>query len=165
MKCPLSRRLRKAVSCGREGTAVFSRRDGADDEGTGSDFESGCGEAEVVGSSGDYGDNGPHHAALAGAVERTRLQRVMGLPEAQAESQTGADADSGASVAAVPGEVLRLQRAALSREAARSTRYSAELHVGEDGAANRWFGEASQETGITSQAPAEESIAGHDAAH
>src|SRR3954466_5991032 len=44
-----------------------------------------------------------------------------------------ADADGRASVAAVWGEVLRLQRAALSREAARSAWHSAELHVGEDG--------------------------------
>jgi hypothetical protein len=69
-------RLRKAVSCGRQRTAFFSRRNGADDEGAGSDIESGCGEAEVVGSSRDYGRNGPYDAGLAGAAERARLWRL-----------------------------------------------------------------------------------------
>src|SRR5690349_15038231 len=57
MKCPLCKRkrLRKAMSCGRQRTAFFSRRNGADDEGAGSDIESGCGKlkwweaAEIMG--------------------------------------------------------------------------------------------------------------------
>jgi len=56
------------MSCGKQRAPVFSRGNGADDEGTGSDFESGCGEAEMVGGRRDYGGGGPHHAALAGTV-------------------------------------------------------------------------------------------------
>src|SRR3954465_8412906 len=75
MKCPPSKkRLRKAVSCGSQPTADPGRGNGADDEGTGSDSEGGCGQAEVVGSGRDYGRDGPHDAALqtAGLVERRK---------------------------------------------------------------------------------------------
>ena len=90
MKCPdqlademsaSKERLGKAVSCGCERAADSGRGNGADDEGTGSHFEGGCGEVEVVGSGRDYGRDGPHDAALARATKRARLQRVMGLPE------------------------------------------------------------------------------------
>src|SRR5947199_10266149 len=77
----------------------------------------------------------------------------MGLPQAQAEPEASADADGRASVAA------------LSQEAARSARHSIELHVGEDGTANGWAGEAAQEAGLSSQAPAAASAAWDDAAH
>ena len=107
------KRLRKAVSCGRQRTGVFSRGNGADDESTGSNSEGSGREAEVVGSSRDHGGDGPHDAALAGTAEGTRLQRVVGLPEAPSQSQASADEDGGGGVAALPGEVLRLQRAAL----------------------------------------------------
>src|SRR3954451_18617254 len=57
-------------------------------------------------------------------------------------SPKGSDENGGGGVATLPGEVLRLQRAALSREAARVARYSAELQLGEDGTANRRAGQA-----------------------
>jgi len=74
------------------------RRDGADDESTGSDFEGSGREAEVVGSCRDYVCNGPDDAALARAAERTRLQRCVGLPQVPSQSQAG------------PEEVLQLYR-------------------------------------------------------
>src|SRR5438270_11284173 len=106
--------LGKAVSCGKQRRADPGRRIGADDEGTGSDSEGSGREAEVVGSCRDNGCDGSYDAALARAAERTRLQRTVGLPQAQPKSQAGPDEDSGAGAAPVPGEVLRLQRAALS---------------------------------------------------
>src|SRR3954471_19379259 len=81
------KRLRKAVSCGRQRGAVFSRGNGADDESTGSNSEGGRREAEVVGSSRDHGRDGPHDEALAGTAESTRLQRLVGLPQAQSQSK------------------------------------------------------------------------------
>src|SRR4051794_4970693 len=136
------KRLRKAVSCGRQRTGVFSRGNGADDESTGSNSEGSGREAEVVGSSRDHGGDGPYDAALAGTAEGTRLQRVVGLPEAPSQSQASADEDGGGGVAALPGEVLRLQRTTLSRETARVARYQAELQLGKDSAANSRTGQA-----------------------
>src|SRR5690242_12674660 len=89
----------------------------------------------------------------------------MGLPQASAEPEASGDANRGASPAAIPGEIFRFQRAALSREAAGSARHRAELQLGEDRAANGRPGEASQAAGLTPQAPAAPGVAGHDAAH
>src|SRR3954453_16385399 len=70
------KRLRKAMSCGKQRAAVFSRGSGADDEGTGRDFEGGCGEAEVVGSSRVYGGDGSHEG---GRGERLNEHGYSGL--------------------------------------------------------------------------------------
>src|SRR3954451_11007509 len=56
--------------------------------------------------------------------------------------EAGSDENGGGGVATLTGEVLRLQRAALSRETAGVARYSAELQLGEGSAANRRAGEA-----------------------
>src|SRR6266404_5898555 len=81
---------------------LHAGRDGADDEGTGSDF-AGHGEADhVVAGSGDYRDQRPADAALAG----------------ETVAQKSAGGGGGESSGAVSGEVLRSERAALSREAA-----------------------------------------------
>lgn len=69
------------------------RRNGADDEGTGSDSEDSSREAEVVGSCRDYGSDGSYDAALARTAERTRLQRIMGLPQAQSQPEASSDED------------------------------------------------------------------------
>ena len=50
---------------------------GADDEGTGTDFESGNGEAEVVGAGRDYGRDGSHDAGAWG--ERLNEHGYSGL--------------------------------------------------------------------------------------
>lgn len=68
------------MSCGTQQTADPGRGNGADDEGAGSDFEGGSGQAKVVGSGRDYGRNGPHDAVVAGATGQARLRRTMGLP-------------------------------------------------------------------------------------
>src|SRR5947208_12749217 len=106
--------LGKAVSCGKQRATDPGRRDGADDEGTRGDSEGGRREAEVVGRGRGYGRDGWYDAALAGAAGRARLPRSMGLPQAESQSQAGADAKGGAGIAAVPGAVLRLQGAAFS---------------------------------------------------
>src|SRR3954447_25847596 len=56
----LKKRVGKAERCGSRRTADFRRRNGADDEGTRSDIESGGGQAEVVGS-----------AEIMGVTDRT----------------------------------------------------------------------------------------------
>src|SRR5579863_5914536 len=89
----------------------------------------------------------------------------MGLPEAIAEPEASAAANGGTSVAAVSREILRFQRAALSREVRGSARYSPELHLGEDSAANGRVGEATQEARLTSQTSAAQSAARDDAAY
>jgi hypothetical protein len=54
------------VSCGKQRAADFGRRNGADDEGTGTDSEGGSREAEVVGSCRDHGRDGPNDAGAGG---------------------------------------------------------------------------------------------------
>src|SRR5690348_13544105 len=90
MKCPLCerKRLRKAGSCGRQRAAFFSRGNGADDEGTGSDIKSGCREVEVVGSGRNYGRDGPHDAALAGAAELSRAIAGYGITASERRARS-----------------------------------------------------------------------------
>jgi hypothetical protein len=68
----------------------------------------------VVGGGRDYGRDGSHDAPLAETAERARLQRFMGLPQTQSQPQAGSDEDGGGGPTALPGEILRFQRAAFS---------------------------------------------------
>ena len=112
------RAVRKARGCGSQPTADLSRGNGADDESPRGDFESGRRETDVDGGGGDYGGDGPHDAALAGAVTRAWLRRIMGLPPAATEPEARADADGGAGFATLSRPVLRFQRATFLRKAA-----------------------------------------------
>src|SRR5215218_3243552 len=114
----MKKRVGKAGRCGSHRRADLSRGNGADDESTRSDSEGSGRQADVGGGCRDHGRDRPDDAALARAIERAWLQRVVGLPEAAAEPEASADGDGGKGVAVVPGAVLRFQRAALSREAA-----------------------------------------------
>src|ERR1041385_4977554 len=150
MKCPLEERVGKARRCEGHRGADTSRGNGADDEDTGSDLEGDGGKAEVVGSGRDHRGERPDDAAVAGAVSGARLQRAVGSPQAESESEADRGGSAGESVATLPGEVFRLQRAAFSREAGRGARDKAKLHVGEDGAAGSGAGGAEEKAGIAS---------------
>src|SRR5215510_2868493 len=120
--------------CGSQ-TDGFIRRNGADDEGAGSDFEGDGRQAQVVGSSRNYRHLRPVDEAVAGALPGVWLRRAVRSAERAAESQAGAAEDRRGSAAAISGEVLRFQRAALPREVSGRARHRAELYMGEDGAA------------------------------
>src|SRR6201997_205433 len=110
-------------------------RDGAGDESTGCDVAGDGEEDHVVAGGGDSWDQRPAHAAVAGALRGTGLQRVAGPAAGPALASPGAGGDGGESVRLVPGEVFRSERAALSREVAGRARDRAELHLGEAGIA------------------------------
>src|SRR5947209_20201947 len=88
---PLSKgAVRNAMSCARQPAAVFSRGSGAHDEGTGADFEGGSG-GKLKSWEAD---------AIMCVTDRTMLRwrerlkstatAVMGLPEANADEESGA---------------------------------------------------------------------------
>src|SRR5580698_1236336 len=110
-------------------------RDGAGDESTRRDVAGDGEEDHVVAGGGDSGHQRPAHAAVAGALRRTGLQRVAGPAAGQALASPGAGGDGGESVCLIPGKVFRSERAALSREAAGRAWDRTELHLGEAGTA------------------------------
>src|SRR4029077_5103488 len=148
MKCPLGKRVGKARRCGEHRGADTSRGNGADDEDSRGNFEGDGRKAEVVGSGRDYWGDGADDAALAGALPGARKQRAWGSPQAESESEADRGGSAGTSVAAVPGEVFRFQRAAFSRKAGRGARNQTKLHVGKDGAAGGRAGGAKKEAGV-----------------
>src|SRR5215470_756391 len=89
-------------------------RDGAGDESTGRDVAGDGQEDYLVASSGDTGHQRPAYAAVAGALRRRGVQRVVRPATGQAVATSGAGGDGGEGVRAVPGEVFRSERAALS---------------------------------------------------
>lgn len=149
-------------SCRRGHEKLLWGRRGTGDENPRS-FIAGDGEEDhVVAGGGNHRDIGPEHEA--GAVRAARLRRVVRPAAREAESEVRAPATGGAmhhtvhggaGAGVVPGEILRSERAAFSREAASGARHPAELHVGEEGAPARGASEAAA-------APA---AAGHAAAH
>src|SRR5258708_29317811 len=130
-------------------------RDGAGNEGTGRDVAGDGEEDYLVAGGGDPWDQRPAHAALARALRRRGLQRVV-RPTARAAVETaGAGGDGGESVRVVPGEIFRSERAALSREVAVRARNRTELHLGEAGIAGSGPGGArTQARGASQTAPA-----------
>src|ERR1700684_3042947 len=80
-------------------------RDGAGDESTRRDVAGDGEEGHVVGGGSDFGDQGPAHAALAGALRGGGLQRVAGPAAGPALAAPGAGGDGGESVRLVPGKV------------------------------------------------------------
>src|SRR6266478_3092033 len=80
---------------------LHAGRDGADDEGTGSDF-AGHGEADhVVAGSGDYRDQRPADAALAGARRRVRVPGIVWPGAGETVAQKSAGGGGGESAGAV----------------------------------------------------------------
>src|ERR671925_536421 len=140
-------------------------RDGAGDESTGRGVAGDGEEDHLVAGSGDSGHQRPAHAALARALRRRGLQRAVRWAPRQAVAAAGAGGDGGESVRAVPGEVLRSERAALSREVAIRAWDRAELHVGEAGAAGSWAGDAGTQARGASQAAGAAAVAGDAVAH
>src|SRR5882672_10793294 len=81
-------------------------RDGAGDESTGRDVAGDGEEDHLVAGGGDPWDQRPAHAALARALRRRGIQRVV-RPAARAAVETaGTGGDGGEGVRAVPGEVF-----------------------------------------------------------
>src|ERR1700730_36544 len=94
-------------------------RDGAGDESTRSDFAGHGQEDYVVAGGGDYWNQRPADAALAGGGRGGWLARII-LPAArEAVAQAGVVGHAGTGTGAVSRAVLRFERAALSREAHR----------------------------------------------
>src|SRR6266576_6937470 len=127
-------------------------RDGAGNESTGRDVASDGEEDHLVAGGGDPWDQRPAHAAVAGALRRTGLQRVVRPAAGAAVETAGADGDGGEGIRSLPGEVFRSERAALSREVAGRARDRAELHLGEAGAAGSGPGGAGTQARGASQA-------------
>ena len=73
MKCPLSSGGRVGLFARRGHEGLLGSRDGAGDEGTGSDLASDRETNQVVASGGDPRDLVPEHAALEVAVRAARL--------------------------------------------------------------------------------------------
>src|SRR5437016_6103641 len=94
----------------------------------------------MVGSGRDYRDQRSQPAALARALRGVWVRRSVRSWQAAAEPQTCAGEGGGAGATAVSGAVLRLQRAAFSREASRGPRHKAQLHMGEEGTAGSRLG-------------------------
>src|ERR1700745_235467 len=93
-------------------------RDGAGDESTGCDVAGDGEEDHLVAGGGDPWDQRPAHAALAGALRRRGVPRVIRPEAGKAVETAGAGGDGGEGVRALAGEVFRSERAALSREVA-----------------------------------------------
>src|SRR5690242_15615089 len=104
----------------------YIRGNGADDESARSNPESHGREAEVVGSGRNHRSHGPDHAAVAAALRRARLRRPVRLPQRATEPEADRGREAGKGAHVVSGAVFRLQRAALPRETARTTRHRAE---------------------------------------
>src|ERR1700678_904801 len=140
-------------------------RDGAGDESTGRDVAGDGEEDHLVAGGGDSGHQRPAHAAVAGALRRRGLQRVVRPAAWPALASPGAGGDGGESVRAVPGEVFRSERAALSREAAGRARDRTELHLGEAGAAGSGSGGARTQARGASETARAAAVAGDAVAY
>src|SRR5258708_32382163 len=77
----------------------------------------------------DHRGDGPHHAAMAGATGRARLQRADGSSQGQAQPAAGAVGYRRGGAGVVPEDLLRPERKALSREAERGAWHPVELHL------------------------------------
>src|SRR6266550_6257114 len=82
-------------------------RDGAGNESTGRDIASDGEEDHLVAGGGDPWDQRPAHAALARALRRTGLQRVVRPAAGAAVAPAGAGGNGGEGIRALPGEVFR----------------------------------------------------------
>src|SRR5437588_6042722 len=135
-------------------------RDGAGDESTGRDIAGDGEEDYLVAGGGDSGHQRSAHAAVAGALRGWGLRRAA-RPAARAAVETeGPGSDGGEGVRALPGEVFRSERAALSREVAGRARGRTELHLGEAGAAGSGLGGAWTQAWGASQTARAAAVAG-----
>ena len=145
--------------------AVPSRGSGADDETTGCLAESDGEKDHVVGRGRDHRSERADDEALAGAVGEAWLLGVGRSAEGPTECEAGAAGDGGDRAAALPGELLRFQHPALSREAASRARDRTELHLGAKGIARSGSGNAAEPTKQTPAPAGEAAAAGDDATH
>src|SRR6202043_3220383 len=93
------------------------------------------------------------------------LQRVVRPAARPAVAAPGGGGDGGESVRAVPGEVFRSERAALSREVAGRARDRTELHLGEAGVTGSGPGGARTQAWGASQTAGAAAIAGDAVAY
>src|SRR5271170_192941 len=140
-------------------------RGGAGDAGAGSDSTDDGKADHVVAGGGDHWDQRPFDAAVAGALRAAWLRRSARPAAWGAERQAGTASPGGAGVGALSGAVLRLERAALSREAGRRAWDRTELYLGQTGAARRGIGGQGAQARRASQATATAAGAGDAAAY
>src|SRR5437660_3622956 len=140
-------------------------RDGAGNESTGRDIAGDGKEDHLVAGGGDPWDQRPAHAAVARALRRRGVQRVVRPTAWAAVASPGAGSDGGEGVRALPGEVFRSERAAFSREVAGRARDRTELHLGEAGIAGSWVSGAAAQARSASQTARAAAAAGDAVAH
>src|SRR5882672_7371375 len=116
------------------------RGSGAADEVTGCVTEGDGQTDQLAVGGGDHWSFAADDAAMARAAGRARLRWTARPSKREGEPAASTAADLRSGPVAVPNEVLRLERAALSRKAQRSGRHRTGLHVGETSAARRWPG-------------------------
>src|ERR1700680_3067276 len=135
MICPLEEK-RWAMLVGETNQAErIRRRTGADDESARSDPAGHGREVEVDGCGGGAGHYRSQPATVARALSRVRLRRSIRPSQRRAQPEAGTGPDGGTGTRLVPGAVSRLQRAALPREAGRTTWRPTQLYLGQAGAA------------------------------
>src|ERR1035438_1013602 len=105
MTCPRAL-WRVTLGSGRN-PAIFSRRDGADDEGTRRVTEGDGEEDHLVGGGGNHRGDGPDDAAVEGADGGRGLCGTGGPAQGKSDRAAGSGSHGGGGVAAVPGRVLR----------------------------------------------------------
>src|SRR6266513_644807 len=143
----------------------YPKADGAGHESTGRNVASDGEEDHMVAGGGDPWDQRPAHAALAGTLRRTGLQRVVRPAARAAVATAGAGGDGGEGVGAGPGEVFRSERAAFSRETAGRAPDRSELHLGEAGVAGSRVSGARAQAWSASQTARAAAVDGDAIAH
>src|ERR1035437_3853988 len=146
-------------------SAVLGGGNGADDETAGRAIESDGEEDHLVGGRRDHRGDGSDDAAMAGAAGKGRVFGPGGPAQRQAERSASPVGDGGTGAAAVPGDLLRSEHAALSGEARRRAWHPAELHVGAEGAARGRAGGARAKAPQAPAAKRASTDAGDAAAH
>src|SRR4051794_34388258 len=142
----------------------LGRGSGADDETTRRDLESDGEEDQLDGGGGDRGRLRPDDAADQATIRGVRIRRLVRPAAREAQRAPHSAGYGGASLSAIPGEVLRFQRAAFPREAAEGSRPGAKLQLGQAGAARSGPGGAPPEARDAPAPPTEAAAAGHAAA-
>src|SRR5436309_2061921 len=146
-------------------SAVLRSGNGADDETTGCAVESDGEEDHLVGGGRDHRGDGSDDAAVAGTAGVGGVFGAGGPAQRQAQRQEGAAGEGGTGAAAIPGDLLRSEHSAFSREARRGTRHRVELHVGAESTARGWAGSARAETAQAPEAKGAAAASRHAAAH
>ena len=102
---------------------------------------------------------------MARAAGAGRLQWAGGSTEGKAQRAPGGAGHGGGGAAVIPGDLLRPEYEALSREAERGARHPVELHLGAAGATRSGAGGAGTEAREAPSPAGAAADGGHAAAH